>query len=122
MGAGGPVDVAGIGAGRIAAATEQILRGFAPESESMTPITELTLETAPKALWKEFLAAHFDGGPHDVGAHAGVVFPKANLTFGQSRSKQSLSANDNPAQTSATHAEIRTLCLPRGSAATWNNS
>lgn len=88
----------------------------------MTPITQLTVESAPKALWREFLESYFDGAAHDVGAHAAVVFPKAGIAFGQSPARQPLDAADNPAQPVQTSAEIRVLCLPRSSAATWNSS
>lgn len=86
----------------------------------MIPITELTLETAPPAIWKEFLTSYFDGATHDVGAHIGITFPKANIAFGQGAPAQPLDAAANPRQAVQTSAEIRVLCLPRTSAQTWN--
>jgi hypothetical protein len=86
----------------------------------MIPITELTLETAPPALWKEFLTSYFDGATHDVGAHIGITFPKANIAFGQSAPLQPLDTAANPQQALQTSAEIRVICLPRASAQTWN--
>src|SRR5688572_18965351 len=88
----------------------------------MIPITELTLESAPKALFREFLAAYFDGAAHDVGAHPSLTFPRTNLAFGQSAPAQPLNAADNPSQALQTSAEIRTLCLPRRSETTWHSS
>ncbi len=87
----------------------------------MIPITELTLETAPPAIWREFLASYFDGATHDVGPHVGIVFPKANIAFGQSAPVQPLDRAANPQQAVQTSAEIRVLCLPRSSAQTWNS-
>ena len=87
----------------------------------MTPLTELTLETAPKALWREFLAGYFDGGSHDVGVHPAVFFPRVALAFGQGVVDQPLAAADNP-KVAQTSAEIRVLCLPRRETVTANGN
>ena len=87
----------------------------------MTPLTELTLETAPKALWREFLGGYFDGGPHDVGAHPGVFFPRATLAFGQGPVEQPLTAEDRGGGALAS-AEIRVVCLPRRETVTANSN
>ena len=87
----------------------------------MIPLTELTLETAPKALWREFLGGYFDGGPHDVGAHPGVFFPRATLAFGQGPVEQPLTAEDRGGGALAS-AEIRVVCLPRRETVTANSN
>lgn len=56
----------------------------------MTPITELTVETAARALWQEWLASWFDGAAHVVGTNAPVVFPKVTFGFDQSPITQPL--------------------------------
>lgn len=86
----------------------------------MTPITELTVLSAPKAIWREFLESYFDGATHDVGAHTGLAFPKANVTFGQLRGKQPLNRADNTRQAADTATEIRVICFPRSERLTWN--
>ena len=48
------------------------------------------LEASVMALWQEFLAGHFDGQPHAIGATNGVVFPLAELAFQQSALAQPL--------------------------------
>ena len=42
------------------------------------------IEASVMTLWQEFLAGHFDGQPHDLGATSGVVFPRVDLAFQQS--------------------------------------
>jgi hypothetical protein len=88
----------------------------------MIPITELTLETAPPALWREWLAAYFNGAAHDVGGHVGVLFPRADLAFGQGEPAQPLDHAANPGKPVQASAEIRVICLPRTSARTWNSA
>ena len=50
----------------------------------MIPITELTTETAARALWQAWLSAWFDGNAHAVGNQSAVTFPKVTLGFDQS--------------------------------------
>lgn len=61
----------------------------------MTPLTELNLETAVPANLAEWLGGYFDGGAHDVGAHALVLFPQADITFGQGAPRSPLAGDDD---------------------------
>lgn len=65
-------------------------------------LSELTVESAPQALWQEWLASYFDGAAHAVGTNPPVVFPQCELAFGFSPVAQPLNGS-----------EIRVLCLPR---------
>lgn len=71
-------------------------------------ITELTTESAPFAILNEWLRLWFDGHPHAVGNQAPVLFPKANIAFGQSPAVQPL--YDFQA---GVDAEIRCVIFPR---------
>lgn len=71
-------------------------------------ITELTTESAPFEILNEWLRLWFDGNAHAVGNNGPVMFPKANLAFGQSPAVQPL--HDFKA---GTDAEIRCVVFPR---------
>lgn len=71
------------------------------------PITELTTESAPKALFSEWLKKYFDGNDHVVGNET-KKFPAAMLAFGEGPQEQPLAGNP---PTKA--AEIRVVILPR---------
>lgn len=48
-------------------------------------VTELTVESGPKALMAEWLGKWFDGGLHALGTNEAVTFPRARLMFDQGK-------------------------------------
>lgn len=78
-------------------------------------ITELNVESAPKAILKEWLTTWFDGGSHTVGGNPAVIFPKVVITFDQGEVLQPFETQVKPAQNVAKiQGEIRIVCIPRG--------
>lgn len=81
---------------------------------SAPAITELTVETAPKIILKEFLSEWFDGQSHAIANQSGVeaIFPLADIAFDQGP------VNYRPLSSSgvqnAEGLEIRVLVDPTG--------
>jgi hypothetical protein len=71
-------------------------------------ITELTSESAALNLLAEWLGDWFNGQPQTVGDNPPMVFPKANLAFGQGPAVQPMWNFEQ-----GVSAEIRTVMLPR---------
>lgn len=77
----------------------------------MTEVNEINVETAVPANLAEWLLGYFDGGRHHLGGRANVLFPAADVAFGQGRPRQPLSAAaEGPG------LEIRCVTLNAGNA------
>jgi len=77
----------------------------------MTPLTELNLETAVPANLAEWLGSYFDGSGHAVGANPVVLFPRADLAFGQGAPRRPLADGDDGTADAGTGLEIRVVRL-----------
>ncbi len=73
----------------------------------MTELNELNLETAVPANLDEWLRGFFDGARHHVGGRPNVLFPRADISFGQGKPATPLAGNDD----SAPGVEIRCVTL-----------
>jgi len=83
---------------------------------SSNPISELTIESASKKLWHEYLSFWFDGASHVVGTNPAVVFPKALIVFDQGPIKQPMDTGT----ANEARVEIRVVCQP-GRERTWEH-
>lgn len=72
-------------------------------------ITELTVESGTYKLFNEWLRKYFDGTAHAVGVNPPVLFPRVNVTSGESKVSQPL--HD---KVLGIDAEIRLVVLSRG--------
>lgn len=73
-------------------------------------ITALTVESAPRALWSEFLLSWFDGGSHTLDGQPAAVFPKATVAFDQALLRQPMdtgTAGEAPVNILVTTAGLR---------------